>query len=59
MPPRKPTEKKERTRKTWGSRFDQLTDKLVEAYTLSLPIDRRLWREEIEASTAHARMLGR
>ncbi|OGO52281.1 MAG: argininosuccinate lyase [Chloroflexi bacterium RBG_16_68_14] len=32
---------------------------MAEAYTLSLPIDRRLWREEIAASIAHARMLGR
>lgn len=48
-----------RPRKTWGGRFRQATHPLVEAYTLSLPIDRRLWREEIAASVAHARMLGR
>ena len=45
--------------KTWGSRFQGSTHPLADAYTLSLDIDRRLWREEIEASTAHARMLGR
>src|SRR3970040_1440538 len=48
-----------RPAKTWGSRFQQSTHPLVEAYTLSLPIDRRLWREEIATSIAHARMLGR
>ncbi|MCH8994925.1 MAG: argininosuccinate lyase [Chloroflexi bacterium] len=48
-----------RPRKTWGGRFRQATHPLVEAYTLSLPVDRRLWREEIAASVAHARMLGR
>jgi argininosuccinate lyase len=56
--PRKPTSPK-RPAKTWGSRFQSATHPLVEAYTLSLPVDRRLWREEIAASIAHARMLGR
>ena len=45
--------------KTWGSRFAEATHPLAEAYTLSLPIDRRLWREDLAASVAHARMLGR
>ncbi len=45
--------------KTWGGRFQGKTHPLVEAYTLSLPVDRRMWREEIAASIAHARMLGR
>ncbi len=48
-----------RPAKTWGGRFQQGTHPLVDAYTLSLPVDRRLWREEITASIAHARMLGR
>jgi len=56
--PRKPATSK-RAAKTWGSRFRAGTHPLVEAYTLSLPVDRRLWREEIAASIAHARMLGR
>jgi argininosuccinate lyase len=45
--------------KTWGGRFEGKTHPLVDAYTLSLPVDRRMWREEIAASIAHARMLGR
>ena len=56
---RKPASPQRKTAKTWGGRFRQATHPLVEAYTLSLPIDRRLWREEIAASIAHARMLGR
>jgi len=48
-----------RAGKTWGGRFDGKTDPLVDEYTLSLPVDMRMWREEIAASTAHARMLGR
>ena len=47
-----------RGEKTWGGRFREPTHPLVERYTLSLPIDRRLWREDIAASVAHARMLG-
>ncbi|MGB2694039.1 MAG: argininosuccinate lyase, partial [Dehalococcoidia bacterium] len=50
---------KRKAGKTWGSRFQQSTHPLAERYTLSLPTDRRLWREEIAASIAHARMLGR
>jgi argininosuccinate lyase len=59
MPKRKQAKSGGSARKTWGGRFTQPTDQSVEAYTLSLPVDRRLWREEIEASIAHARMLGR
>jgi argininosuccinate lyase len=44
--------------KTWGSRFSGDTDKRVEAFTESISIDRRLYRHDIRASQAHARMLG-
>ena len=56
---RKPAAPRRRPAKTWGGRFREATHPLAEAYTLSLPVDRRLWREEIAASIAHARMLGR
>src|SRR3970040_78161 len=59
MPKPSKPQPKGRPTKTWGSRFRQATHPLAEAYTLSLPVDRRLWREEIAASIAHARMLGR
>ena len=55
----RPTSRQGGPQKTWGSRFDQAPHPLAEAYTLSLPIDRRLWREDVTASIAHARMLGR
>lgn len=48
-----------RPQKTWGSRFKGATDPLADAYTQSLNIDQRLWREDIAASIAHARMLGK
>ncbi len=44
--------------KMWGGRFSKPTDKIVEQFTASLPIDCRLFREDIEGSLAHAKMLG-
>jgi len=45
------------SKKTWGGRFQGDTDKRVEAFTESISIDRRLYRQDIQASQAHARML--
>ncbi len=47
------------THKPWGGRFERPTDRAVEAYTASIEVDRRLAREDIRGSIAHARMLGR
>src|SRR5947209_3999737 len=44
--------------KTWGGRFTGGTDARVEAFTESITFDRRLYRHDIRASQAHARMLG-
>ena len=44
--------------KLWGGRFSQDTHQEVEAFTSSLVIDQRLWQVDIQASIAHARMLG-
>ena len=43
--------------KPWSGRFSQGTDNLVEGFTESVSIDKRLYREDIEGSIAHARML--
>ncbi len=43
--------------KTWGGRFTGATDNRVEAFTESISFDQRLYREDIAASQAHARML--
>jgi argininosuccinate lyase len=43
--------------KTWGGRFEAGTDARVEAFTESVSFDRRLYRHDILASQAHARML--
>lgn len=45
------------SQKTWGGRFDGGTDARVEAFTESISFDRRLFRHDIAASQAHARML--
>ena len=45
--------------KLWGGRFDAPPDALVEAFTASIDFDRRLYREDIAGSIAHARMLAR
>jgi argininosuccinate lyase len=43
--------------KTWGGRFTNETDDRVEAFTESIHFDQRLYRQDIAASQAHARML--
>jgi len=43
--------------KPWGGRFEQATDRRVEEFTESISLDRRLFKHDIRASIAHARML--
>ena len=43
--------------KPWDGRFTAKTDKLVEAFTSSIEIDKRLYSYDIEGSIAHCRML--
>ena len=45
--------------KLWGGRFTKSADKTAEGFTSSLAFDRRLYRQDIRGSIAHARMLGR
>jgi argininosuccinate lyase len=45
------------SQKTWGGRFAADTDRRVELFTESISLDRRLYRHDIRASQAHARML--
>ena len=41
----------------WGGRFTKETDRLVYDFNASISFDKRLYREDIEGSMAHARML--
>jgi len=50
-------ENKARTNTVWGGRFSEQTDAFVEAFTASVGFDRRLYRQDIAGSKAHARML--
>ena len=43
--------------KLWGGRFSGDTNELVDAFNASIDFDRRLYREDIAGSIAHARML--
>ena len=43
--------------KPWGGRFGEETDSAVEAFTASVQLDWRLYRQDIEGSLAHAEML--
>ncbi|TYT73680.1 argininosuccinate lyase [Desulfobotulus mexicanus] len=43
--------------KLWDGRFDIPTDKSVERFTSSIATDSRMFREDIEGSIAHSRML--
>ncbi|WP_295880174.1 argininosuccinate lyase [uncultured Thiohalocapsa sp.] len=45
--------------KPWSGRFEQPTDAFVEAFTASVGLDHRLYRQDIAGSIAHARMLAR
>ncbi|RLB95207.1 MAG: argininosuccinate lyase, partial [Deltaproteobacteria bacterium] len=47
------------TEKPWNGRFAEKTDRLVEAFTSSHQVDRRLYRYDIEGSVAHCRMLAK
>jgi argininosuccinate lyase len=42
----------------WGGRFSTSPARAVQEFTDSLQVDRRLWREDVAGSIAHARMLG-
>ena len=45
--------------KPWAGRFEKGTDALVESFTASIDVDKRLARHDICGSMAHVAMLGR
>ena len=50
---------KDIAQQTWGGRFSEGPDALVQAFTASVAFDRRLFLHDIRGSKAHARMLAR
>ena len=43
--------------KAWSGRFGEKTDRRVEQFTQSISFDRRLFKQDIQGSIAHAHML--
>ena len=47
------------TGKVWDGRFREKTNRLVEAFTVSVAVDRRLYAHDIQGSIAHCKTLGK
>lgn len=41
----------------WGGRFEKSPDEFLVEFGASLPVDKRMWREDIDGSIAHSAML--
>ena len=48
-----------KSKKAWAGRMDEATDPLVDAFTSSFPVDRRLYDHDITGSVAHCKMLAK
>ncbi len=47
----------DKNKKLWGGRFEKSTDEMINEFQASIGFDKRLYREDIEGSIAHATML--
>ena len=47
------------SKKPWGGRFTEPTNELVEAFTESISFDSRLYKQDIQGSIAHSKMLAK
>ncbi len=45
--------------KLWGGRFTKETSKIMEEFNASIPFDKRMYKEDIEGSIAHSKMLAK
>jgi len=43
--------------KLWGGRFEKSTDEMINEFQASIDFDKRMYREDIQGSIAHAKML--
>ena len=48
-----------KTNQQWGGRFSEPTDAFVARFTASVDFDKRLYKQDIQGSVAHARMLAK
>lgn len=53
------TNTQDQDKKLWGGRFTEPTHELVEAFTESISFDSRLYRQDIQGSIAHSKMLAK
>jgi argininosuccinate lyase len=51
--------KKNNSNKMWGGRFEEKPSDIMQQINVSIGIDKRLWKQDIAGSKAHAEMLGR
>jgi len=49
----------QKTNQQWGGRFNEPTDAFVARFTASVDFDQRLYKQDIQGSVAHARMLAK
>jgi len=49
----------QKTNQQWGGRFSEPTDAFVARFTASVDFDKRLYKQDIQGSVAHARMLAK
>ncbi|MEH6649663.1 MAG: argininosuccinate lyase [Motiliproteus sp.] len=47
------------TNQQWGGRFSEATDAFVARFTASVDFDQRMYRQDIQGSVAHAKMLAK
>lgn len=45
--------------KLWGGRFEKSTDEMINEFQASINFDKRMYREDIQGSIAHAKMLAK
>lgn len=45
------------SKKLWGGRFEKSTDEMINEFQASISFDKRMYREDIQGSMAHAKML--
>ena len=57
--PATPTAPEVSTHYTWAGRFSEPMSDLVKRYTASVDFDKRMWRQDIRGSLAHAKMLAK
>lgn len=58
-PEEAPNQTPQSSSKLWAGRSEEPTDKILDIFNSSFSFDYRLWREDIQGSQAHAKMLAK